>query len=108
MLQVVVHPIDSYRTTIVLSLRRRVTAIAAQRAVTKASRYRLAIPALAIESASLIAYSRSVITTLNPRLAQVVWTHSGFSHRGRPAIFRSLSVTAASVVSSSKAYRRTP
>ena len=67
--QVVVHLIDSCRTTVALSLRCRVTAIAVQRAVTKASRYRLAIPALAIESASLIACSRSVITTLNPRPA---------------------------------------
>jgi hypothetical protein len=106
--QVAVHPIDSCRTTIALFSHRWATAIAALCAVAEASGYRLALPALAIAFASLIACSRSAITTRGPRPAQVAWTHGGFSERGRLAIFLSLSVTAASVVSSGEAYRLTP
>jgi hypothetical protein len=106
--QVVVHPIDSCRTTVALFSRRRATAIAVICAVAEASGYRLALPALAIAFASLIACSRSAITTRGPRLAQVVWTYGGFSESGRLAILLSLSVTAASVVSSGEAYRLTP
>jgi hypothetical protein len=106
--QVVDHPIDSCTTTSVLSLRRRATAMAAHRAITEASEYRLAIPALAIEFASLIARSLSEMTTLNPRLTHVAWIQGGFSLSGRLAICFSLSVTAESVVSSGEAYRRTP
>jgi hypothetical protein len=103
MSHVVVHPIDSYRTTVALFSRRRATAIATHRAVTEALGYRLALPTLAIASASLIACSRSTIATLNPMPTHGVWIYGGFSQRGRLTIFFSLSMTAANVVSSGKA-----
>jgi hypothetical protein len=67
--QVVVYLRDSYRTTVALFLRRRTTAIAAICTVAEVSEYKLTLPTLVIAFASLIAYSRSTITTRGPRLA---------------------------------------